>query len=336
MPPQTITEPNLDDRAVQKTLRAKEAQRKAFLKKRAEESSSSATCSKGSADPRLPPNQRWVKKGWPVIDIRTSDFSYDPLNDPAWRLEVEGLCGGEGGGVDGVRSFSLAELQAAGREGRRGTVDEGEEDGEAVEMDLHCVTQASVKGLRFVGVPMSSLLALFKPRKDYRFLLQYGRDGYAANVPREEVERDDVFFAWAMEDESGNQMPIPDEHGGARILYPQLYGWKGVKWPVRIRFSTEDEPGFWERRGGHERGRHDAEERFDMTKVSALGPWAMRVGGKWFRSERMRPFALFAQRSMGRYFMALDRLGAAQFFGLHAAVVIVVAVFLHALATRLL
>jgi len=44
--------------------------------------------------------------------------------------------------------------------------------------------------------------------------------------------------------------PIPSDLGGpARLLVPQMYAYKGVKWLTAIELISEPHIGFWESRG---------------------------------------------------------------------------------------
>jgi DMSO/TMAO reductase YedYZ molybdopterin-dependent catalytic subunit len=46
------------------------------------------------------------------------------------------------------------------------------------------------------------------------------------------------------------------------LLVPHLYFWKSAKWVRGIRFHEEDEPGFWEALGYHDRGDPWREQRY--------------------------------------------------------------------------
>ncbi len=48
-----------------------------------------------------------------------------------------------------------------------------------------------------------------------------------------------------------------------RLVVPELYGWKSVKWVRRLEFLPHDSPGYWEQCGYHMRGRVSKEEPFD-------------------------------------------------------------------------
>jgi DMSO/TMAO reductase YedYZ molybdopterin-dependent catalytic subunit len=46
--------------------------------------------------------------------------------------------------------------------------------------------------------------------------------------------------------------PLPPARGGPlRLIVPERYAWKSVKWLRRLDFLPQDEPGYWERRGAH-------------------------------------------------------------------------------------
>jgi DMSO/TMAO reductase YedYZ molybdopterin-dependent catalytic subunit len=60
-----------------------------------------------------------------------------------------------------------------------------------------------------------------------------------------------------------NSKDIEDRFGGpARIVIPHLYGWKSTKYVVAIKFQSQDELGFWEKRGYHRHGDPWKEERY--------------------------------------------------------------------------
>ena len=57
--------------------------------------------------------------------------------------------------------------------------------------------------------------------------------------------------------------PLPPEHGGpVRLLVPHLYFWKSAKWVRGLVLRTDDEPGFWEQLGYHDRGDPWREQRY--------------------------------------------------------------------------
>ena len=48
----------------------------------------------------------------------------------------------------------------------------------------------------------------------------------------------------------------------ARLLVPHLYFWKSAKWVRGLTLTLDDEPGFWENYGYHNRGDPWLEQRY--------------------------------------------------------------------------
>jgi DMSO/TMAO reductase YedYZ molybdopterin-dependent catalytic subunit len=47
-----------------------------------------------------------------------------------------------------------------------------------------------------------------------------------------------------------NAAPLERAHGApARVVMPQMYGYKGVKWVNRITVGSDPVDGYWEQRG---------------------------------------------------------------------------------------
>jgi DMSO/TMAO reductase YedYZ molybdopterin-dependent catalytic subunit len=54
----------------------------------------------------------------------------------------------------------------------------------------------------------------------------------------------------------------PDHGGPVRLLVPKLYAYKSAKWLNGLEFMQQDRPGFWERRGYHNRANPWKGERY--------------------------------------------------------------------------
>ncbi len=181
---------------------------------------------------RLPPGQREVKN-WPVLDLGIQP----DVTAANWRLEVGGL-------VDFPLVWNWQKFIGHAQE-------------EFVS-DIHCVTAWSRYDNRWKGMSTRALLDLVKPRKEAKFVVQHGFDGYTTNVPLEYFADDDVLLAHEWEGQ-----PISREHGGpVRLVLPKLYFWKSAKWISKLEFVAEDKAGFWEVRGYHMRGDPWTEERY--------------------------------------------------------------------------
>ena len=67
--------------------------------------------------------------------------------------------------------------------------------------------------------------------------------------------------AWVAYEYEGDR--LDPEHGGpARLLVPHLYFWKSAKWVRGLSLTLDDEPGFWETYGYHDRGDPWLEQRY--------------------------------------------------------------------------
>jgi len=95
------------------------------------------------------------------------------------------------------------------------------------------------------GASLDTLLADISTDAAFALFRSYG--GYTTNVPIGDLRNKQAWVAFRF---GGNDLTA--EHGGpARVLIPQLYLWKSVKWVRGITLLAHDEPGFWERYGYH-------------------------------------------------------------------------------------
>jgi DMSO/TMAO reductase YedYZ molybdopterin-dependent catalytic subunit len=125
-------------------------------------------------------------------------------------------------------------------------------------LDVHCVTGWSVLGARFEGVPLERLVARARPKANARYVIFEAAHGYTANVPLREALSPNVLLAQKLEG-----APLPRAHGGPlRAVIPALYFWKSAKWLTGVRFSSKDQPGYWETRGYHNHADPWREERY--------------------------------------------------------------------------
>jgi DMSO/TMAO reductase YedYZ molybdopterin-dependent catalytic subunit len=124
--------------------------------------------------------------------------------------------------------------------------------------DFHCVTRWSRFDNRWDGVAMQEILRRVMPKPEARFVLVHAEQGFTANVPLADLDRDNVLLATHHDGE-----PLLAEHGfPLRLIVPHLYSWKSVKWVRGLEFLDHDEPGFWEQNGYHMYGDPWKEQRF--------------------------------------------------------------------------
>ncbi len=160
--------------------------------------------------------------GWRIYTIGASMPKIDPA---AYRLRVTGL-------VDSPTSFSLADLKSLPR-------------AEQIS-DFHCVTGWSVENVHWAGVRIGDLLESVGARKSAGGLRFVSTEvPYDDSLTLEQALLPDVMLAYEMDGE-----PISRPHGApVRLVVPQMYGYKSVKWVERIELVQTAQPGYWEQHG---------------------------------------------------------------------------------------
>ena len=184
---------------------------------------------------RLPPGQSLTLK-WPVLH-----YGSIPRFDPAtWDFRVYGL-------VETARRFSWEEFNALPRIQHIS--------------DFHCVTRWSRFDNRWDGVAMKELLGRARPLPSATHVLIHAEQGFTANVPLADLDRDEVLLATHHDGQ-----PLTPDHGyPLRLIIPHLYAWKSVKWVRGLEFLDHDTPGFWEQNGYHMYGDPWKEQRFSRN-----------------------------------------------------------------------
>ena len=182
---------------------------------------------------RLPPGQSLTLK-WPVLHEGTV-----PRFDPArWDFQVTGR-------VNKPLRLSWDEFTRLPMK--------------QVTADMHCVTRWSRFDVRWEGVPFTEVMKLIEAKPEAKYVMVLAEQGYTSNVPLENLMHPTTLFAL-----KHNGEPLPAEHGyPVRLVVPELYAWKSVKWVRGLEFMEKDEPGFWEQNGYHIYGDPFKEQRFD-------------------------------------------------------------------------
>ena len=128
---------------------------------------------------------------------------------------------------------------------------------ETVTVDIHCVTKWSKFDTHVEGrVGRHPARRGVEPGAEY--LTAWSDGGYTTNLPLDDVTGGKAWVAY----EYGGE-PLHPEHGGpARLLVPHLYFWKSAKWVRGLTLTLDDEPGFWETYGYHNRGDPWLEQRY--------------------------------------------------------------------------
>jgi DMSO/TMAO reductase YedYZ molybdopterin-dependent catalytic subunit len=181
---------------------------------------------------RLPPGQSLTLK-WPVLHYG----SVPRFDSERWNFRVYGL----------VQTPLQLNWREFGQLPRTSYVS-----------DFHCVTRWSRFDNRWTGVAMKEILRRATPDSRATHVLVHAEEGYASNVPLNDLDRDEVLLATHHDGE-----PLTADHGfPVRLIVPHLYGWKSVKWARGLEFLDRDQAGFWEQNGYHMYGDPWKEQRF--------------------------------------------------------------------------
>ena len=160
--------------------------------------------------------------GWRIYTISGSMPIFDPSS---WRLEIGGL-------VKRPRSLTYDQVNALPKVEQVST--------------FHCVTGWTVKNVHWGGVRFQQLFDLVQPLPSataVRFVSM--EHPYDDSLTLEQLRLPDAMLAL----ELGGQ-PLSRPHGSpARVILPEMYGYKGVKWLTKMEFVAKQPRGFWEQHG---------------------------------------------------------------------------------------
>ena len=202
-----------------------------FVKLLAQENVALAAQIRPDGRPRIPPGQQAVKRLYEMGGIQGK------ANPQDWQLRIHGE-------VEKPTTLTFQQLNQL----------------KQIELtcDVHCVTGWSLLDSEWSGVRLSTIMDLVELREDARFVIFEAAAGYTSNIPLVEARKNNVILAHSF---FGKSLPIP--HGApVRALVPDRYFYKSAKWLEGIKFTAQDEPGYWERRGYSNSADPWKEERF--------------------------------------------------------------------------
>jgi DMSO/TMAO reductase YedYZ molybdopterin-dependent catalytic subunit len=158
-------------------------------------------------------------EGWRIYTVGSHMPTFDRRR---WRLTIDGL-------VERPQLLSYDDLLAL-------------PSAEQVS-DFHCVTGWTVKNVRWRGVRFKDLLAAAKPtRRAHALRFVSAESPYEDSLTLGQASLADAMLAYAMDGR-----PLAREHGApARVVIPEMYGYKNVKWVERIEVVAKPVRGFWE------------------------------------------------------------------------------------------
>lgn len=116
----------------------------------------------------------------------------------------------------------------------------------------------------WTGVRMKDLLERAVPKGNSYDVVLTSVDGYSDSFPIAKALEPDTIVAYLM---NGNT--VPQEHGyPARVLVPNIYGMKNVKWIREIKVETFDFKGYWQEQGWSDSANVNTNTRIDLPGKS--------------------------------------------------------------------
>ena len=160
--------------------------------------------------------------GWRIYTISGQMPVFDPKT---WRLKIGGL-------VEQPVSLTYDELRSLPRVDQVST--------------FHCVTGWTVNDVHWAGVRMGDVLARARPKASGHALRFVSMEvPYVDYLTMHQASLHDVMLAYEMDGK-----PLLREHGApVRLVIPEMYGYKNVKWLQGIEVVPQAVDGYWESLG---------------------------------------------------------------------------------------
>jgi DMSO/TMAO reductase YedYZ molybdopterin-dependent catalytic subunit len=160
--------------------------------------------------------------GWRIYTVSGSLPTFDARS---WRLRVSGL-------VESPLTLGYHDLLALPKAEQVST--------------FHCVTGWTVNNVHWGGVRIGDVLARVAPHPEAHALRFVSAERpYVDYLTLRQAALHDVMLAYEMDGK-----PLRREHGAPlRLVIPEMYGYKNVKWLSRIELVPRTESGYWEQLG---------------------------------------------------------------------------------------
>ena len=160
--------------------------------------------------------------GWRIYSVADTMPRFDPAT---WRLRVDGL-------VEQPLDLDYGALKALPRVQQVST--------------FHCVTGWTVKNVQWAGVRIADVIGPARPAASATALhLVSAERPYDDYVTLDQARLADVMLAYEMDGK-----PLPRVHGApVRLVIPEMYGYKNVKWLERVELVRVAGSGYWEKLG---------------------------------------------------------------------------------------
>ena len=188
------------------------------------------------------------------------------VDHTGWRLKVHGL-------VESAYELDYERLQT---------------DFEVVEM-VHTLTCISnevgghlISTAVWRGVRLRDVLERAGLQDGIVDVVFRGAEGYSDSVPLTEALQEDTLVVFGMNGEALNT-----KHGfPARIIVPNIFGMKSVKWLTEIEAVDHDYQGYWMVRGWSDEAVVKTQSRFDLPRDKATVRRGSRLAGVAWAGDR--------------------------------------------------
>ncbi|KKG10361.1 molybdopterin-dependent oxidoreductase [Methanosarcina sp. 2.H.A.1B.4] len=141
----------------------------------------------------------------------------------SYRLQVDGL-------VENPRDFTYEEIIGLPQTSKV--------------VDLNCVEGWGFTA-KWTGIRIADLFEEVEAMENATTVIFYSADGYSTSLDMDYLLENDIIIAYKL-----NDVTLPPERGfPLQLVAEGKYGYKWVKWIVRIELSDSPYRGYWEERG---------------------------------------------------------------------------------------
>lgn len=136
----------------------------------------------------------------------------------------------------------------------------------------------------WTGFPLKELLDEAVVKAGVVDVVFYAADGYSDSIPLAKALDPNTFLVHELD---GQQ--LPEEHGyPVRVLVPNIFGMKNVKWLTKIVLVNSDYQGYWQQRGWSDVAIINTMSRIDYPRAldTVTKGETVKVGGVAFAGSR--------------------------------------------------
>ncbi len=205
----------------------------------------------------------------PVNDfyVVSKNFVDPTVSSVGWKLTIDGM-------VAHPQTYSYSQIRSRPSTKHIAT--------------LECISNevgdAYISNGEWTGFPLKDLLDEAGVNDGVVDVVFYADDGYSDSIPLSIALDPNTFVVHELDG-----AVLPAEHGfPVRMLVPNIYGMKNVKWLTRIELVNKDYKGFWQNRGWSDVATEQTMSRIDFPRAddTFTAGTPVKVGGVAFAGSR--------------------------------------------------